>query len=404
MRCPRCHTEDPRDDAAFCGECGARLELLCVGCGSSNRLQARFCRACGQPLMPTGDRAHAARETRSTPQARNAAEPVPTSKVSLEGERKQVTVLFADFKPWMESLEDRDPEDARSVVDPVLALMMDAVHRYEGVVNQVLSDGIMALFGAPVAHEDHAVRACYAALRMQQSVDAYAATVAPSGGPPLRIRIGINSGEVVVGEIGTDVALTYTAVGRATHLASRIEQLATPGSIWITTDTLKLAEGFVETRDLGPSPVKGLAEPVTMHEVIAAVTAPSRLRTAVARGLTDFVGRTNELNLVREALVRVRAGVGQVVAVVGEPGVGKSRLFYEFMHAVDVRDCLVLESAAQSYGTGRAYLPVIELLRRYFRIDERDDATSTREKLASRLRALDPALEPFLPAFLWLLT
>ncbi len=282
--------------------------------------------------------------------------------------------------------------------------MMDAVHRYEGVVNQVLSDGIMALFGAPVAHEDHAVRACYAALRMQESVNAYAATAATSADVPLRIRIGINSGEVVVGEIGSDVAMTYTAVGRTTHLASRVEQLAAPGAIWITTDTLKLAEGFVETRDLGASPVKGLAEPVPLHEVVGAVARPSRLRTAITRGLTAFVGRASELNLVRQALERVKAGFGQVVAVVGEPGVGKSRLFHEFLHAVDVRDCLVLESAAQSYGMTRAYLPVIELLRRYFGIDERDDASSAREKLVNRLRALDPALEPFLPAFLWLLT
>jgi class 3 adenylate cyclase/tetratricopeptide (TPR) repeat protein len=406
MRCPGCQTENPRD-AAFCGECGARLELLCVECGTTNRLGARFCRTCGRPLSPVEDRDRAASEKYGVPHTstpRQSTEKILTSKASLEGERKQVTVLFADFKPWMELLEDRDPEDARTIADPVLELMIDAVHRYEGVVNQVMSDGIMALFGAPVAHEDHAVRACYAALRMQETVNAHADTVRPSGGVKLQIRIGINSGEVVVGGMGSDLAMTYTAVGRTTHLASRIEQLAPPGSIRITSDTLKLAEGFVETRDLGPSPVKGLAEPVTLHEVIGAATLPSRLRTAVTRGLTAFVGRAAEMDDVRYALERVKSGLGHVVAVVGEPGVGKSRLFYEFMHSADARDCLVLESAAQSYGKTRAYLPVIELLRRYFGVDERDGTESIREKLVARLRGLDVALEPFLPAFLWLLT
>ena len=406
MRCPRCHTEDPHD-AAFCGECGARLELLCVACGTTNRLGARYCKTCGQPLVDAEEGERVASDPSVAPHTstpRHLSEKILASQASLEGERKQVTVLFADFKPSMELFEDRDPEDARAIVDPLLQLMMDAVHRYEGVVNQVMSEGIMALFGAPVAHEDHAVRACYAALRMQETANAYAATVRASAGIQPLIRIGINSGEVVVGGIGNDLAMTYTAVGRTTHLAARIEQLAPPGSIRITTETLRLAEGFVETRDLGPSPVKGLAEPVRLHEVLGASTRPSRLRTAVARGLTAFVGRAAEMDHVRQALERVKDGSGQVVAVVGEPGVGKSRLFYEFMDGAAVRECLVLESTAQSYSTTRAYLPVIELLRRYFGIDERDGADAIREQLVARLRALDGALETFLPAFLWLLT
>jgi class 3 adenylate cyclase/tetratricopeptide (TPR) repeat protein len=406
MPCPRCYTDDP-GDAAFCGECGARLELLCAGCGSTNRLVARFCQTCGQPLPQAEDPGRFAREKYGAPHTytpRHLAEKILTSKASLEGERKQITVLFADLKASMELLAERDPEDARTVLDPVLELMMDAVHRYEGTVNQVMGDGIMALFGAPLAHEDHAVRACYAALRMQETVNAYAETVRASVGIRVQIRIGINSGDVVVGGIGSDLATAYTAVGRTTHLASRIEQLSPPGSIRITADTLKLAEGFVETRELGPSPVKGLAEPVTLYEVIGASALPSRLQIAVTRGLTAFVGRAAEMDQVRQALERAKGGLGQVVAMVGEPGVGKSRLFYEFIHSPDVRDCLVVESVAQSYGKTSAYLPVIELLRRYFRIDERDGTESIREKLVARLRAVDRALEPFLPAFLWLLT
>jgi class 3 adenylate cyclase/tetratricopeptide (TPR) repeat protein len=313
-------------------------------------------------------------------------------------------VLFADLKGSMEMLAGRDPEEARTILDPVLALMMDAVHRYEGTVNQVMGDGIMALFGAPLAHEDHAVRACYAALRMQETVKAYAETVRASAGLEVQIRVGINSGEVVVGGIGSDLAMSYTAVGRTTHLAARIEQLAPPGSIRITADTLKLAEGFVETRPLGPASVKGLTEPVVMHDVIGASALHSRLQIAVSRGLTAFVGRAAEMDQVRQALERATAGFGQLVAVVGEPGVGKSRLFYEVVHSHHVRECLVVESVAPSHGRTSAYLPVIELLGRYFAIDERDDTASIREKIVARLQALDRALEPFLPAFVWLLT
>ena len=195
------------------------------------------------------------------------AEKILTSKAALEGERKQVTVLFADLKGSMELLADRDPEEARKLLDPVLELMMEAVHRYEGTVNQVMGDGIMALFGAPLAHEDHAVRACYAALRMQESVKRYAEEIRRTTRVPLAIRVGLNSGEVVVRSIGSDLHMDYTAVGQTTHLAARMEQAALPGSIVLTPDTLRLAEGFVEVRPLGAMPVKGMAGPVEVYEL-----------------------------------------------------------------------------------------------------------------------------------------
>src|SRR5262249_9126418 len=213
------------------------------------------------------------------------------SRGALEGERKQVTVLFADLKGSMELLADRDPEDARRILDPVLERMMDAVHRYEGTVNQVMGDGIMALFGAPLAHEDHAVRACYAALRMQESVQQYADEIRRTEGMLIQIRVGLNSGEVVVRAIGSDLHMDYTAVGQTTHLAARMEQLAAPGSILLAPDTLQLAEGYLQVKALGPMQVKGLGEPIDVYEALGAGLARSRLQAAASRGLTKFVGR-----------------------------------------------------------------------------------------------------------------
>src|SRR5262245_33876601 len=231
----------------------------------------------------------------------------------------------------MELLADRDPEEARKIIDPVLELMMEAVHRYEGTVNQVMGDGIMALFGAPLAHEDHAVRACYAALRMQAAVRRYAEDVRRSEGVTVQIRVGVNSGEVVVRSIGSDLRMDYTAVGQTTHLAARMEQLATPGLILMTADTLLLAEGYVEVKPVGPVNVKGLGGPVDVFEVTGAGPVRTRLQASAARGLTRFVGRDAELEQLRQAQEQARTGRGQVVAVVGEPGVGKSRLFPEFV-------------------------------------------------------------------------
>ena len=208
----------------------------------------------------------------------------------------------------MELLADRDPEEARKLLDPVLERMMEAVHRYEGTVNQVMGDGIMALFGAPLAHEDHAVRACYAALRMQEAVKRYAEEVRRTHGVTVRIRVGLNSGEVVVRAIGSDLHMDYTAVGQTTHLAARMEQLADPGSILLSPATLDLAEGYVEVKPLGPLPVKGLPEPVEVYELLGAGSVRSRLHASAARGLTRFVGRETELDQLRGALERAGAG------------------------------------------------------------------------------------------------
>src|SRR5205807_7893862 len=237
MACPQCGHPNPAD-AKFCSDCGAALELRCPRCGRGSARESRFCTECGEALRPTS--ALAAPQS-YTP--RHLAERILTSRSALEGERKHVTVLLADLKGSMELLADRDPEEARQLLDPVLERMMEAVHRYEGTVNQVLGDGIMALFGAPIAHEDHAVRACYAALAMQASVKQYAAEVQRTHGVPVQIRVGLHAGEVVVRAIGSDLHMDYTAVGQTTHLAARMEQMAMPGSILLTQAALSLAEG-----------------------------------------------------------------------------------------------------------------------------------------------------------------
>jgi class 3 adenylate cyclase/tetratricopeptide (TPR) repeat protein len=390
---------------AFCGRCGGKLASLCPSCGFANPGGFAFCGKCGSKLTPEGAPPPPSRPSASplsyTP--KHLAEKILTSKSALEGERKQVTVLFADLKGSMELLADRDPEEARKLLDPVLERMMEAVHHYEGTVNQVMGDGIMALFGAPVAHEDHAIRACYAALRMQDAVRRYSEELRRAQGVEVQIRVGVNSGDVVVRSIGSDLRMDYSAVGQTTNLAARMEQLAAPGSIRLTAATLHLVEGFVQVTPLGPVPVKGLGEPVEVFELVGAGAARTRLEAAARRGLTRFVGRDAEMEQLRDALDRAGSGHGQVVAVVGEPGVGKSRLFWELTHSHRVHGWLIVQSASVSYGQATAYLPVIELLRGYFAIDSRDDPRKIREKVTGKVLTLAPALGPAVPALLALL-
>jgi len=403
VRCARCQQDNPTG-ARFCNACGASLESVCPACGHSNVPGSRFCNECGQPLatvaVPTAGSKFASPEI-YTP--RHLAEKILNSRHVLAGERKQVTVLFADMKGSMELLADRDPEDARKLLDPVLERMMEAVHRFEGTVNQVLGDGIMALFGAPLAHEDHAVRACYAALAMQQEIRGYTEEVRRAHGVEVQIRVGLHSGEVVVRAIGNDLHMDYSAVGQTTHLAARMEQLATPGSVRLTVDTLRLAEGFVQVNSLGPVPVKGVADPVEVFELVGTGLARTRLQAAAVRGLTRFVGRDVELDHVRQASEKAGSGRGQVVAVVGEPGVGKSRLFWEFSHSHRLQGWLLLESSSVSYGKATVYLPVIDLLKAYFRVESGDDGRRIREKVTGKLLTLDDTLRPTLPAFFALL-
>src|SRR5215831_19179865 len=427
--CAACQSAN-EDDALFCEHCGQPLEQHCPACDTPARAQARFCRKCGQSLRqpadpgqpvppPSPPSAHVAaldgtrkRWQRDLPP--HLIEKIRASRDRLEGERKQVTVLFADLKDSTELIRGLDPEAAQQLLDPAIHHMMGAVHRFEGTVNQVLGDGIMALFGAPIAHEDHALRACYAALAMQTALRDYADDVRRTHGMALRLRVGLNAGEVVVRAIGNDLHMDYSAVGQTVHLAARMEQLGAPGSGLLTAATLRLVEGLVQVNALGPMPVKGLSEPVEVCELVAASGVGRRLQAAVARGLTRFVGREPELVALTRALAQAGSGHGQIVALVGEAGVGKSRLVYECVHW---RDCVgagrspshrtqgwrVLEAASASYGKTTPYFPVLELLRRYVHVEEHDDTRTMRAKVTGQVLALDPALQDTVPALLSLL-
>jgi len=370
--------------------------VLCHRCRTDNPAHAKFCLECAAPLR-------APLRSPDTYTPNRLAERILGSRAALEGERKQVTVLFADLKGSMELLADRDPEEARKLLDPVLEHMIEAVHRYEGMVNQVMGDGIMALFGAPIAHEDHAVRACYAALRMQESVKRYAADVKQGHGTDVQIRVGMNSGEVVVRAIGSDLHMDYTAVGQTTHLAARMEQQAAAGTIRVTEYTRRLAEGYVDVRPLGALPVKGLPAPIAVYEVTGHAAAPSRLHVAAARGLSAFVGCVRELDQLREAAAQVAQGHGQVVAVAGEPGVGKSRVYWEFLHSGELDGWRIFQTGAQSYGTAMPYLPVVRLLHGVFGIAPRDDVAAIQQKVTRGIGVWGPDVESTLPALLFLL-
>src|SRR5438128_813391 len=330
-------------------------------------------------------------------------EKILTTRSALEGERKQVTILFADLKGSTELIRDLDPEAAQKLLDPALQRMMDAVHRFEGTVNQVLGDGIMALFGAPIAHEDHALRACYAALAMQAEMRRYAEEVRRTQGLEVQLRVGLNSGDVVVRTIGNDLHMDYSAVGQTTHLAARMEQLATPGTIRLPAATLRLVEGLVRVTALGPMPVKSLAEPVDVFELVGATPVRRRLQAAVARGLTRFVGRDQELAALMQALAQAGRGQGQLVALLGEAGVGKSRLVYELVHSHTTQGWRVLESASVSYGRATPYFPVIDLLKRYAHLDDADDVRTIRAKMTGQVLTLDETLQETLLALLALL-
>jgi class 3 adenylate cyclase len=315
----------------------------------------------------------------------------------IDGERKTVTALFADIKGSMELMEDLDPEEARAIIDPALKLMIGAVHHYDGYVVQSTGDGIFALFGAPVAHEDHPQRALYAALRLQEQLSHYSNQLRSQGRLPLQARAGLNTGEVVVRSIQTSQGQAeYTPIGHSTSLAARMQVLAPIGSIAATDVTRKLCEGYFTFEALGPTVVKGVTEPINVYEVTGLGPLRTRLQRAAGRGLTKFVGREREMESLRHAAALAREGRGQIVAAMADPGVGKSRLFYEFK-ATSQSGWMVLESLSISHGKASAYLPVIDLLRNYFEISPAEDERKRREKVAGKVAMLDRSLEDTLP-------
>src|SRR5215831_10859291 len=405
MICPQCQREN-LPDAIFCEHCGARLETVCSHCGEPNRRGATFCRICGQAINQAATVAPAGVPRVPSPDSyvpRHLAEKILASRQSLEGERKQVTVLFADIRDSMKLIENRDPEEAQKIIDPVLHLMMDAVHRYEGTVNQVLGDGIMALFGAPLAHEDHALRACYAALAMQEEMRRYRRKLGQSEDVGLQIGIGLNSGEVVVRSISNDLNVDYSALGQTTHLAARMQELAAGGTTLMTSSTLREVEGFVQVRSVGAVQVKGVSRPVDAFEVVAATTARTRVQAAAVRGLTPLVGRRTEIEVFSKLVEEAGSGKGQILAMVGEPGLGKSRLVHEFIRHQLRPGWLVLEGASVSYGKATPYFPLIAMLRRYFQIADGEGSEGIREQVVMHILELDGMLKDAIPPILSLL-
>jgi class 3 adenylate cyclase len=392
MRCSSCDFENAAGKK-FCIRCGSALIPRCPKCGTENPPEASFCGDCGASL----EKGSAADERRPSPglaaQSQTPAtliqpEVADASKMP-DGERKTVTALFADIKGSMELIEDLDPEEARAIVDPALKLMIDAVHRYDGYIVQSTGDGIFALFGAPVAHEDHPQRALYAALRMQDEIRRYADRQRAEGPAPIQIRVGVNTGEVVVRSITTGAGqVEYTPIGHTTNLASRMQTLANPGSTVIAESTRKLVEGYFALKPLGGTKVKGVTEPVHVYEVTGLGPLRTRLQRSAGRGLTKFVGREREMEALKHAAEQAKSGHGQIVAAMAEPGVGKSRLFFEFK-ARSAAGWMVLETFSVSHGKASAYLPVIDLLRNYFKIANEDDERSRREKVAGKIAILD---------------
>jgi class 3 adenylate cyclase/tetratricopeptide (TPR) repeat protein len=382
MECRQCgHTN--RSEAKFCEACGASLARQCPNCRQDVRPEAKFCDQCGYALSAVTpnqagplkeaiiDRFHA-RLPGYTP--RHLSEKILASKSAMEGERKQVTVLFADIAGFTAVSEQLDPEEVHGLMDGCFARLTEAVHRYEGTVNQYTGDGVMALFGAPIAHEDHPQRALLAALAIQEAMQAYGEGLQRDKAIDFRLRIGVNTGLVVVGRIGDNLRMDYTAQGDTTNLAARLQALADPGTVLVSEPTYRLTQGYFTFRPLGARQVKGRT-PVEVFEVTGRQPGRTRIDVAAEHGLTTFVGRRRELELLEVLLAKTKAGLGQIVGVVGEAGVGKSRLLLELRRLMQQEDVAYLEGRCLSYGQSILYLPLVDILKKYFAIEDESDQT-----------------------------
>ncbi|KWR89070.1 adenylate/guanylate cyclase domain-containing protein [Cupriavidus sp. IDO] len=404
-RCTTCGFQNAAG-ASFCEQCGTGLARICPRCDHELSLVARFCNACGAPVSELPQSLSDAPIQYTPP---HLAERIRAGQVAREargetgGERKTITVLFADMAGSTALIHDLDPEEAHRLITPVIELMMESVHHYEGFVAKSLGDGILALFGAPIAHEDHPQRALYAALRMDAAMRRHSDRLRLDQGISLQIRVGIHTGEVVVRSIRKDDLHTdYDPVGHTINIASRMETMAALSSVLVSESTYRLTEGYFQFKELGAAQVKGVPEPLAVYELLGLGALRTRLQVAAQRGLARFVGREAELESLYRALNRSTAGQGQIVAVVGEAGVGKSRLFHEFK-ARSQHGSLVLETFSVSHGKAFAYLPLIELLRSYFEITAQDDARRAHEKVTGKVLTLDRSLEDVLPYLLLLL-
>jgi predicted ATPase/class 3 adenylate cyclase len=411
MKCPECQTENP-DTQKFCGECGAKLEKVCPGCGIKNPPQYKFCGECGHNLLlaskpslkdPSFDE-KIQKIQKYLP--KGLTEKILSQRNRIEGERRLVTVMFCDMEGYTELSERLGPEEAYDTMDQVYEILIHMVHNYEGTVNEMTGDGIMALFGAPIALEDAPQRAIRSALAIHREMAKFSDRIKEKkeGIPPLRMRVGIHTGPVVVGTLGNDLRVEFKAVGETVNLASRMEGLAEPGATLVTEDTFKLTEGFFRLEALGEKKVKGKKEPIRVYRVIAPSTRRTRFEISAERGLTPFVGRERELDLLLDAFERTKAGRGQAVSIMSEAGLGKSRLLYEFRKAVANVDATFLEGKCLSYSRGVAYHPIIDIIKSNFDILEGDKESEIRKKLENGLKTVGADEASTLPYLLELLS
>jgi len=396
MQCPKCQHENP-EGSKFCLECGTKIEVKCPHCGKVLPKEAKFCNECGEDLKEPKEAPLVDFEQPQSYTPKFLADKILTNRSTIEGERKLLTVLFADVANYTSMSEKLDPEEVHTIMDGCFKILMDEIHKYEGTINQFTGDGVMALFGAPVAHEDHAGRACYASLSIQKAMDEYGQKVARDHGMDFRMRIGLNSGPVVVGAIGDDLRMDYTAVGDTTNLASRMESLAQPGTVLLSKNTHRLVKDYFDLNPIGKLDVRGKEEAQEVFELIKAGGAATRLEAAAARGLTKFVGRKNSMAALMEAYERVRAGAGQVVGIVGEAGVGKSRLFFEFKNRLPQGEFGYLEGRCIHFGGAMPYLPILDILRSYFEIEEGERETVIRKRVKEKIMRLDEKFQGTLP-------
>jgi class 3 adenylate cyclase len=372
-------------------------DVACPRCATTNPAGQKFCDACGQRLASEAF-THAQRAPRAyTPD--HLAQKILTTRRALEGERKQVTVLFADVVGSLGLAAAVGAEAWHRVIDRFLHILGDGIHRFEGTINQFTGDGVMALFGAPIAHEDHARRACHAAVHLLQGLGAYAAELRPRG-VEFAVRIGLNSGDVVIGKIGDDLRMDYTALGETVGLAARVEQIAAPGCIYLTEHTAALVAGFFDLRDQGVPPLKGVSAPVRVYELQGIGPLRTRLDVSRLRGFSRFVGREDELARLLELLRETLATHGRVIAVIGDAGVGKSRVCLEFIERCRAQALVVHEAHCPPHGKSVPLLPIRDLARSYFALGSEDQGEAIRQKVAERLRPLE--LEDALPLVLGL--
>jgi len=403
MKCPECQF-DNREGAKFCNECGYKFVQACPECGVTNRVDSNFCDECGYDLKKSKEVSPVDYDLPRSYTPKFLAEKILTNRSSIEGERKLVTVLFADVANYTKMSEKLDPEEVHQIMDGCFNILVNEIHRYEGTINQFTGDGIMALFGAPVAHEDHAQRACYAALSVQKSISEYGDKLGKDLGIDFKMRIGINSGSVVVGVIGDDLRMDYTAMGDTTNLASRLENSATPGSTMVSENTFKLTRDFFEFKLLDRLQLKGKEKPQQSYELVKTSEITTRIEASAAKGFTKFVGRKNSMTALNEALNRATLGSGQVVGVIGEAGVGKSRLIFELRRSVQRDTAYFLEGKCLHYGSTFAYLPVLDILKSYLEIKEGDPEILIKQKMNDKILQLDENLQTCLFPFQELLS